>query len=478
MAHAEPRPAALHPDRLLPAEPGVRAIARRLYDAVRDLPILSPHGHVDARLLLDDVPFPDPATLLVTPDHYVTRLLHAGGVPLDELGVGQRRARPRRSPAQVWRRLCAHWHVFRGTPVAVLARAELAEIFDVDRAAVGADRGRDLRPGRRAARQGRLPARARCSSGSASRCWPRPTTRATTSPRTPPWPPTRPGRPGAPDLPARPVPGGGARRLAGRGGAARRGQRRRHRRLRRLGRAAMEDRRALLPRARRDLGRPQPRGRRHRAARAPPRRSAIYRAALAGTATAAEAVALRRHMLLEMARMSCDDGLVMTLHPGVRRNHHGPTSRRFGADTGHDIPLRGDFTDPLRPLLERYGTHPEPAPRAVHARRDGVLARARAAGRLLPVGLRGRAVVVPRRSRGRPALPARRHRDGRLLPDVGVHRRHPRVLLDPRPPRHVPPPRRRLPRPSWSPSTSSTRTRRSRRRSTWSAGRPREVFKL
>ena len=84
----------------------------------------------------------------------------------------------------------------------------------------------------------------------------------------------------------------------------------------------------------------------------------IYRAALAGEATAAEAVALRRHMLLEMARMSCEDGLVMTLHPAVRRGHHGPTTERFGADVGADIPIRVEFTDALRPLLERYGTHP------------------------------------------------------------------------------------------------------------------------
>ena len=84
----------------------------------------------------------------------------------------------------------------------------------------------------------------------------------------------------------------------------------------------------------------------------------IHRAALAGTATTAEAVALRRHMLLEMARMSCEDGLVMTLHPGVRRGHHGPTTARVGADVGSDIPLRIEFTDALHPLLERYGTHP------------------------------------------------------------------------------------------------------------------------
>src|SRR3954462_9669807 len=84
-----PAPLRRHPDRLLPAEPGVRDVARWLYEAVRELPILSPHGHVDARILADDVPFADPASLFVTPDHYVTRLLHAGGVPLAELGVGR-----------------------------------------------------------------------------------------------------------------------------------------------------------------------------------------------------------------------------------------------------------------------------------------------------------------------------------------------------------------------------------------------------
>ena len=72
----------LHPDRLLPADPGERAIARRLYEASRDLPVISPHGHVDPRLLVHNDPFPDPATLLVAPDHYITRLLHASGVEL------------------------------------------------------------------------------------------------------------------------------------------------------------------------------------------------------------------------------------------------------------------------------------------------------------------------------------------------------------------------------------------------------------
>jgi glucuronate isomerase len=120
----------LHPDRLLPAEPGVRAIARRVHDAVRELPLISPRGHVNPRLLLDDQPFPDPAILFVTPDHYVTRLLHADGADLAALGVGQG---PLSEDAarQVWRRLCARRDVFRSTPVRYWLEAELAEIFGV-----------------------------------------------------------------------------------------------------------------------------------------------------------------------------------------------------------------------------------------------------------------------------------------------------------------------------------------------------------
>ena len=78
----------LHPDRLLPAEPTTRGIARRLYAEVRDLPIISPHGHVPPDWIADDVPFGDPTSLLISPDHYVTRLLHANGVPLETLGAG------------------------------------------------------------------------------------------------------------------------------------------------------------------------------------------------------------------------------------------------------------------------------------------------------------------------------------------------------------------------------------------------------
>ena len=188
----------------------------------------------------------------------------------------------------------------------------------------------------------------------------------------------------------------------------------------------------------------------------------IYRAALAGTATRAEAVALRRHMLLEMARMSCEDGLVMTLHPGVRRGHHGPTADALRARRRRGHPDPGRVHRRAAPAARALRHPSRVPPRGLHARRDGVVARARAAGRLLPGALRGRAVVVPRRARGDPPLPPRDHRDRRLLAHLGLHRRHPRVLLDPRPPRHVAPPRRGLGRRARRRAPARRRTRRPR----------------
>jgi glucuronate isomerase len=84
----------------------------------------------------------------------------------------------------------------------------------------------------------------------------------------------------------------------------------------------------------------------------------LYAAARAGSATDAETDAFRRHMISEMARMSCEDGLVMTIHPGVSRNHHQATFERFGPDVGCDIPTTVEYTHALSPLLNAYGTHP------------------------------------------------------------------------------------------------------------------------
>jgi len=345
----------LHPDRLLPAEPGVREIARRLYEAVRERPIVSPHGHVDPQLLLHDTPFADPTSLFIQPDHYVTRLLHAGGISLDRLGVGEGPL-PEDRARQAWRLLCENWGLLRGTPVRYWFDSELAEIFGVtERPDAGnADRlydqiadqlgHDDHRPRALLQRFGievlattddpadDLAAHAALAGD------PQVATRVVPTFR-----PDRylePARPGWVDA------------------------------VKRLGAvaetdvgsyagyvAALEQRRQFfVARGARSADHS------HADAVAAPldagEADRIYRWALAGQVSEAEATAFRRHMILEMARMSCDDGLVMTLHPGVRRNHHPDTLVRFGPDTGHDIPVAVEFTEALRPMLARYGTHP------------------------------------------------------------------------------------------------------------------------
>ncbi|NUS56456.1 MAG: glucuronate isomerase [Streptomycetaceae bacterium] len=345
----------LHPDRLLPVDPTVRAIAHRLYDAVRGLPILSPHGHVDARLLVDDEPFGDPASLLISPDHYVTRLLHAAGVPLDRLGVGEGPL-PEPAAREVWRTVCENWHVFRGTPVRYWLDAELGEIFGVAErpGPENADAIYDAVAARLALPEYRPRALFRrfgievlattddpCDDLAAHRALAAdPTWDARIVPTFRPDRYLEPHRPDWPDSVAR------------------------------LGKAADVDTShyagyiAALEARRRTFVEHGATSADHshedvRTDPLSPRDAErIYRAALTGDATVAEAAAFRRHMLLDMARMSCEDGLVMTLHPAVRRNHHAPTFERFGPDTGHDVPLRAEFTDALRPLLERYGTAP------------------------------------------------------------------------------------------------------------------------
>ena len=90
------RPLALHPDRLFPADPRTRDIARALYEPVRTLPIVSPHGHTDPAWFATNEPFADPAQLLIVPDHYVFRMLYSQGMPLEALGIPTRGRQPDR----------------------------------------------------------------------------------------------------------------------------------------------------------------------------------------------------------------------------------------------------------------------------------------------------------------------------------------------------------------------------------------------
>lgn len=344
-----------HPDRLLPADPGVRRVAAGLYERVAELPIISPHGHVPAEWLADDVPFADPTTLLITPDHYVSRLLHAHGVQLGELGVGREPFSADEKRA-AFRTLCQHWSVYRGTPVRYWLEAQLADIFGVTvrPSAATADSIYDhiadclsqseFRPRALFERFGievlattddpcdDLAAHRRLAED--------PTWSARVVPTF---------RPDRYLEPARPTWTADVDRLAEVSGIE-------------TGEldgwlAAMADRRHYFI----EHGAVSS-DHSHLDARTDPlepaEASQLYALARKGEITAAEGTALRRHLLFAMARMASEDGLVMTLHPAIRRDHDTPGFERFGGDIGADLPLAVEFTDALRPLLNAFGNHP------------------------------------------------------------------------------------------------------------------------
>jgi len=322
-------------DRLFPADPSTRDVARRLYEITKSAPILSPHGHVDARILASNEPFTDPAALLVTPDHYVTRLLHAHGVPLERL----------RSPAparEIWREFASRWHLFAGTPVRYWLADELADVFGIDETP-SADTSDSIydslaeslaspefRPRALFDRFGirvlattddpadDLAAHRALRDDTTFTGRVIPTLRADRymDPSTPSW------IQALDQLSA--VAGFDCGSYHGLLDALR------ARRLFFLDAGATSTDSGVADAGSEPLE--------------PGDAERIHAAGLAGTVTAADAIAYRRNMIYRFAEMSTEDGLVMQLHPGVIRNHH--------------LPDVASFTRPLQPLLRDFGTHP------------------------------------------------------------------------------------------------------------------------
>lgn len=343
----------VHPDRLLPADPGTRGIARRLYAATSALPIISPHGHVPPEWLAKDVPFTDPTSLLISPDHYVFRLLHAQGVPLADLGVagteldeqGSRRA---------WKLFCENWSAFRGTASKYWMESVLADVFGISEvpSAETADLIHDKIAAALATPEFRPRALAERFGISVLATTDDPTddlahhrTLASDAGFA-----TRVAPTFRPDRYLEPAREDFAELAKALGAAADIDTSTYAGYL-----SALEDRRRFF-KANGGVSTDHShldvvtltleQGEAER----------IYALALTGGASEAESTAFRRHMLVEMARMATEDGLVMTLHPGVRRNHHAPTADRFGPDTGHDIPVAVELTRGLEHLLGRFGT--------------------------------------------------------------------------------------------------------------------------
>ncbi|HMI56205.1 MAG TPA: glucuronate isomerase, partial [Gemmatimonadaceae bacterium] len=126
----------LHEDRYFDSDPTIRRHARSLYEETRALPIISPHGHVDAAILARNEAFADPTSLIITPDHYILRMLYSRGVPLESLGVAPMDAAqpaPKTDARKIWQTFADHWHLFRATPTRAWLEYELHEVFGIKR---------------------------------------------------------------------------------------------------------------------------------------------------------------------------------------------------------------------------------------------------------------------------------------------------------------------------------------------------------
>jgi len=378
-----PQPISLHVDRLFPADPTTRDIARRLYSRVEGLPIISPHGHTDPRWFAENKAFANPAALLIQPDHYLLRMLYSQGVSLAALGIKRRdqggvdtekledekqgrqqqetlQQEPQEivetDPRAVWRCFAQHYYLFRGTPSRLWLDYVFAEVFGLTETL--------------------CPANADSQYDAIAACLQRPeflpqalferfnieVLATTESPlddlryhrqiQQSDWSGRvitafRPDNVIDPEIPEF------------------------RDNVRRLGKLSGEDvssfagyLRALVNRrayfiehgaTSTDHGHPTP----ATADLSEAVCEKLYQTVMSDKCSLAEAELFRAQMLTEMASMSLEDGLVMQIHPGCYRNHNADLLRDYGRDKGADLPLKTEYTRALRPLLNKYGSHPK-----------------------------------------------------------------------------------------------------------------------
>jgi len=347
----------LHEDRYFGPDARQIEVARELYRAARDLPLICPHGHVDPRLFSDpDYSFGTPVDLLLIPDHYVYRMLYSQGVPLEDLGIPRLDGAPVETDhREIWQTFAERFYLFRGTPTGLWLTQELAEVFGIDERLDGDSAQRlydqiaetlntpEMQPRRLFER---FNVEVLCTTDTATD-----TLEHHQAIRASGWdgdirPTFRPDAVVNLDSP-------GWResidRLSEVSGVAITGypafiealeQRRAF--FKSLG-ATATDHAALTP---------------YTAPLSEREAGAIFERALRGEASDDDARAFTGHMLIEMARMSTEDRLVMQLHPGSWRNHNALIFEHFGRDKGADIPITAEFTRNLRPLLDAFGNDP------------------------------------------------------------------------------------------------------------------------
>lgn len=350
------RPLQLHPDRLFPADGGTRDIARKLYESVKYLPIISPHGHTDPSWFADNLPFGNPADLLIKPDHYVFRMLYSQGVPLERLGIpGREGTAAETDPRAIWQRFAENYYLFRGTPSRMWLDTVFHHVFELDVALDG--RTADLYYERidGCLKEPEFLPRAlferfnieviattesplddlRHHQKILDSGW---KGRVITAYR--PDPVLDPDYEGFADnlRQLAEITGEDTGNYAGYLAALRN----RREFFKQMGATSTDHGHPTATTA--NLGRADA--------------EALFERVRDDNATPEDAELFRGQMLTEMARMSIDDGLVMQIHPCSVRNHNKVVFDRYGRDKGADIPSRTDYVHALQPLLEAVGNEP------------------------------------------------------------------------------------------------------------------------
>ena len=347
-----------HEDRYYDPDPTTRSLAREIYDGTRALPIVSPHGHVDAAVLAANEPFADPASLIVTPDHYVLRLLYSRGVTLESLGVRRiddTTLSVESEPRKIWQTFAKHWHLFRATPTRAWIEYELREVFGVKNQLDSGSASQiydaiterlqspEFRP-RALLKRFNIEFLATTDGASASLEHHETLREANIETRVAPT-----FRPDALFAIADSGWSSELKQLGQAVGTEIRAYgeflsaiRQRRVEFKQAG-ATATDHAVVTPHTERMVDADVER---------------LFVRAVEGKANRHDQSRFEAHMLMEMAAQSAEDGLVMQLHAGALRNHNEQLYKRYGPDRGGDLPVPTEFTRNLRQLLNAYGNDP------------------------------------------------------------------------------------------------------------------------